>query len=775
MRNLKKKRADEQPLEMKRGTLVPAEAKDAKAQVILGPKPGMDVEGEEKELADGKGGFVERPGEKRKRKDVDQDHIRRRKRRVYSALEMADESNEGADVDVPEHLVDRFKKEEEEWKKKEEERKRAHFYHEIDFLCESDLFKVPKLGTEFTIFREWCGLRYPYEGKNEKPVAENNGNTIRDVSGKDRSVKRPVKILKEDTLEQKKDKIAKTFEIPSDRLQYWWYSDRENKTCRPNRILKRSKVMKSRTWDLADERTGYNHQQQPYYDNKFYNRRKPLELFLRARLHDDAPADPDELEAADNATGDGMDDNVDGSVGQNGSGEEHAQKVGKLLLFKYFDIDTQSLRYVGSGVFSETTTFAQLHPKLREMAKLPEDTKLKLYEEENVTGRQINPCGDHQDIHSFKLLSGDIICFQKFIDEENEMRDADAKAEHADFKCPPSRFLDVKQYLTYLGGRVKVTFRAKEDPQNESKAFELELLKSYSPRDIRLHVAKYLKVGPDYVRITPDYTHPPNPYGHEEQERTYLRDDCIMLYEKLSYSIHALEKNFVFEVRWLRPDLKSENLEVLVPQDGKVAHLRDRVVEVAKKKFPEDFSVLLDEKHAAPLERVRLIAIKRGVIRANLPLDEDVARYHPPSGGYHQMPFEYLRAEIIDSSESNLGERDQVIKVFFYHAGAYGPPSTEEAGYVPFHIVVEEKETGADLKARIAEKIKAKRFGVFKLKRVVFNAPQDSLGNMTHEVIEDDKIVAELDWDNAQLGLEFQNKPRNYSSFYDRPMKISAS
>eukprot|EP00470_Lotharella_oceanica_P008511 CAMPEP_0170182008 /NCGR_PEP_ID=MMETSP0040_2-20121228/26669_1 /TAXON_ID=641309 /ORGANISM="Lotharella oceanica, Strain CCMP622" /LENGTH=240 /DNA_ID=CAMNT_0010427261 /DNA_START=46 /DNA_END=768 /DNA_ORIENTATION=+ len=240
--------------------------------------------------------------------------------------------------------------------------------------------------------------------------------------------------------------------------------------------------------------------------------------------------------------------------------------------------------------------------------------------------------------------------------------------------------------------------------------------------------------------------------------------------------MNALAENFVFEVKWLRPNLKSESLEVLVPRDGKLSDLRDKAVELAKKKFPEDFGMSSDEKHTEPLERVRLLAIKRGVIRAVLPLDEDVAKYHIPNGSY-QLPFEYLRAEIVDSVESNAGENDLILKVFFYHAGAYGSPSTSEEGYVPFHIVVEAKETGADLKARIAEKIKAKRFGLFKLKRVVFNTQESMGNNMISETIEDDKIVAELDWQHGvtQLGLEFQNKPRNYSSFYDRPMKISAS
>eukprot|EP00954_Amorphochlora_amoebiformis_P023975 1363245-Amorphochlora_amoeboformis.AAC.1 len=713
---------------------------------------------------------------------------------------------QGADIPVPNHLLTRFKEEEAERRRREAERQRAHLFHQIKLVCETDLAKEKALGTEFFTLREFKGLRYPYKDR-ERPVQENLEKPPEMKNTYQKMVTTKIlKVEKKQTLMEIKETVSEATGIPASDLQYWVYSARENKTRRPNRIVERAKVNQVTTSELCDNSSNQRYREYNRYD--IYGRnRKQLHLFVRRRLATDAPAEANEIghpavaPSGDNnefkstlegprnpnpSENPGRPGNEQGmqvetpaqgatpSTSAQGRPAHRVQQPGKLLLFKYFDVEKQRLRYVGSGIFAGTTRFKELYPLLTKMAGLPEDCPLKLYEEEDVDGNQINLCYDDTDLVTFKLLSGDIIVFQKkmITSGEGEQKQ-DEKKEHDDgIDAPKFHFDDVNEYLKYLGNRIEVIFRSKEEPGRADTTFRLELQRNYTPRDVRCHVAKYLGCHYNYVRISASYNDFSANQGllKPDDDRTFLKGDgCQIFYEKLSYSVLELKDNYVFEIKWLMPNLELKKLEVLVPKDGKMRDLHGRIVAEAQRKFPASFEALEgDEKK--PEERVRIVGVKQGLIKCEPDLDEEVQKYKNQQFA-GRFPFvDHLRAEIIDQKEERLEEGDKKVSVFFYHSNPFGTPETEEEGYVPFFFVLKGGETLSQVKARLAEKIKSKRFGGFKLRRI--QHPYQNSGN---DDIEDDAVLADLDWEDCHLGMEFPTKPRAAYSYYDRPMKISAS
>jgi len=642
------------------------------------------------------------------------------------------------------------------------------------------------------------------------------------------------KMLKEDTLEQVKDKLADLCGIPANELQFWIFSDRENHTQRPNRMIEISRIKSTKSSEIVDT----NPQQRRYgYDSNY--QQKYLELFIRRRRPTDVPiGDEEAMHDVQNRSlsNDKLKaqnpSSIPGNQQRQGEeGAENAQDIrnvqlgertppssqvaamrapeGKLLLFKYFDIEEQSLRYVGSGIFPEISSFESLYPTLRSMAGLPKDTALKLYEEENVRGGQINFCDRDTDLKTFKLLSGDIICFQKLVLESkqketsNETRqqqhqvdqsgvdskspqqesksvidpnskisgrsdDADAGEEKAignyaqqssEIKVQyfPSRYSDVKDYLTYLSRRVKVRFKPKDEPNNTKRWFDLELSRQNSIVNLRMHVGKYLGCHHNYIRVNPHYSQPQN---FHRENRDLLSDHSEILYEKLSYSVLALRKNLVFKVPWLRHDLKQDIIEVLVPKEGNIEDLQNKVIDEVKKQFPQDLAKIADEKHTDISQHIRMSCISRGVIRGIPSLDDEVAKYEQYSND-----TEHLRVEMIEAA----GYLN--VPVFMYHMNSYNSPVTDEVGYVPFFFNIKQGEAFKTVKERLAEKVKSKRFGSFKVVRV----HRPMVNNSKADEVEDDAIASDMEWTNFHIGLEFVHKPRSYPSLYDRPMKISAT
>ena len=84
-------------------------------------------------------------------------------------------------------------------------------------------------------------------------------------------------------------------------------------------------------------------------------------------------------------------------------------------------------------------------------------------------------------------------------------------------------------------------------------------------------------------------------------------------------------------------------------------------------------------------------------------------------------------------------------------------------------------ESGKELHARLAQKIKDKRLGTFTLKRVDFKTRRIS----DLVPINDDDVLSEQDWSEANyvIGMHFNSLPRVQTrrSIYDRPITISAT
>lgn len=795
-------------------------------------------EGKERAVA-----VVAVPGEKRKREggqviDMSKE-LRRRKRKALEKFELASErdSNEGADIGVPQHLVDRFRREDEEQRKREDEARKEHLYHRVWFLCDGPAMRGVKLGTELDRFVEIEGERYPYsvdgngqdsdggggsdpqqdgdgpQDAKQKQVrgegddgrveaAQGQGAMVVDENDNDpapptvvlkRNFEEPLKVLKTDTLEDLRARVVEFAGFdPLAQLEFWNYTNRENKTYRPNRIVPGHKVRGENTFDPAVD------QYSTYHYTSLRKRRKRKIFFVRERLPSDAEADPDLLEAAQQVGA------TEGDAAQPLDSTPPPNKAGILVLFKYFDIEAQALSYVGSGVFGKNTSFAQLEPVLRERAGLPENTPLRVYEEECTFRGQINPCVPESSLAKMHLVSGDIICFQVEPNgaagpgerQPNQATAPNAAASGAalagDSKEPPlptipSRFDDVKEYLEYLNMRTEVNFRDVNEPEGGKGAFKLELLSSFSHADVCRHVAEYLGCGRYNVRLYPAKSEwqNPTPYPHDTMENIVVAPATSMYYEKLSYSVLELRDNKLFKIRWMGPGLELRQVEVLAPLDGKVVDLRRRAVKAARAALPAEFTQLPepdDKSDDAALCRVSYV--NSSIITTCLRdiVDLNMLPRAEASGFNSSSAVAYYLCETIPPEEMQMKPGDRKVQVISFNT-VLGSSATfpndvidhNEEGYVPFHCVLRKGESGKELHARLAQKIKDKRLGTFTLKRVDFKTRRIS----DLVPINDDDVLSEQDWSEANyvIGMHFNSLPRVQTrrSIYDRPITISAT
>jgi len=229
-----------------------------------------------------------------------------------------------------------------------------------------------------------------------------------------------------------------------------------------------------------------------------------------------------------------------------------------VLFFKYYCPLTKKIYYMGHQYLSISTKLSSVIPKLCEMANIPPDSELILWEEikPNLVER-IQDVEQPLEHILEELMDGDIIVYQ--------------------LEPPPDAKLElpnVKEYFKDLFYKVEVNFCDKNIPNDPG--FTLELSQRMNYDQMARRVAEHLNTDPNLLQFFKNQSYRDGAPG---QALRYNYDGTLkeilqffrpkqvkrVFYQRLAISINELENKKQFKCTWISSNLKEEKELVLYP------------------------------------------------------------------------------------------------------------------------------------------------------------------------------------------------------------------
>ncbi|RIB10406.1 ICP0-binding domain of ubiquitin-specific protease 7-domain-containing protein [Gigaspora rosea] len=258
----------------------------------------------------------------------------------------------------------------------------------------------------------------------------------------DQSVISQFKVLRSETYRTFKAMVALKFGYSAERIRFWVFWNRENKTFRPGDLI---------TDNYLDMTMG-----EIYI--KMVGRQNELKFFLEVA---DKPIDD-----------------------KTWFPHTEGNSCHIMILIKYFNYDTQSLEGLGHLYVKELDKICDIIPILCEKKEFPPHTPLRIYEE--VTPSTIERMNPKWTFQQSEIQNGDIICFQKDLTEEKQEFTAAA-------------------FYESLSMRIVVLFKQRYKDQEQKPEFKLVLNKKYTYDDVAKRVAAHLSTDPLKLRFTTEH------------------------------------------------------------------------------------------------------------------------------------------------------------------------------------------------------------------------------------------------------------------------------
>uniref|UniRef100_A0A7N0UUN3 ubiquitinyl hydrolase 1 n=1 Tax=Kalanchoe fedtschenkoi TaxID=63787 RepID=A0A7N0UUN3_KALFE len=432
-----------------------------------------------------------------------------------------------------------------------------------------------------------------------------------------------------------KEEIAKEFGIPVPCQRFWFWAKRQNHTYRPNRPLTPQEELQP-VGQLRE------------VSNKTHN--AELKLLLEVEFRSDTRPIP----------------------------LPEKTKEDILLFFKFYNPEKEELRFIGKLYVKSSSKPIEIIGKLNEMAGLPADEEIELFEE-----IKFDPCVmcEHLDRRtSFRfsqIEDGDIICFQKAPRHGSENQ---------------FRYRDVPSYLEYVHNRQIVHFRSLERPKEDDFCLELSKLHTYD--DVVERVAQQIGLNdPSKIRLTAHncYSQQPKPQPIKYRGVEHL-SDMLVHYSQASDILY-------YEVLDIPlPELQGlKNLKVVFHHATK-----DEVV-IHNIRLPKQSTIadVINELKAK---------VELSHMDAELRLVEvfyhKIYKIFPPTEKIENINDQYwtLRAEEIPEEEKNIGPHDRLIHVYHFSKENAQNQQVQNFGE-PFFLVIHEGETVAEIRMRIQKKL----------------------------------------------------------------------
>nr|CCA14923.1 ubiquitinspecific protease putative [Albugo laibachii Nc14] len=503
------------------------------------------------------------------------------------------------DVQIPQHLLQRFHEEEKITARRKKQQQTEHLYMTLRIASDWSIHKLKKYSktTDFASF--------------------NNSFCLR------------LRMKRSASIRQLYYQVYRQTGVELHRLRLWRVILRENRTQRPDSPLE-SNSLDYRVECLIDEDT---------------STKAPVRLFLQIlsgeKLRATAfinfyfwPTRTSQIEScgmtnelAKEDEGECLD--IEDTTALNAISIPPI-RVNEILLFiKYYDVKirdlNERLKYMGNILIDATKTGAALAKHLHDALHLPYTDELILYEEIQPTSVvEVNMLISLQ--HS-DIQHGDIICFQTESDlsaltsakRQGSVLDTCAgwiNPSEDEMKEVDELYPDVPSYFRYLLDRVDIAFQELNHPEKEG--FVLGLLLSNVYRDIVEAVAEHLQLGPKRLHLRlyqhSSITGAPKrvPLRHSQyfDDRTTTLDDFLteyadrttmLYYEILPVPITELEAKMQLTIYLSTYDDCFDHPDTSDDQYGGPRHL-DLMLDTAS--TLEDLDALLQEKFCKPSNKV---------------------------------------------------------------------------------------------------------------------------------------------------------------------------
>uniref|UniRef100_A0A7S4NS50 Ubiquitin carboxyl-terminal hydrolase n=1 Tax=Paramoeba aestuarina TaxID=180227 RepID=A0A7S4NS50_9EUKA len=230
--------------------------------------------------------------------------------------------------------------------------------------------------------------------------------------------------------------------------------------------------------------------------------------------------------------------------------------TGAMIFFKFFDLPTGTLSYIGCQVFQRTDQSSSFWPVARRLMNLDESVQLALYEE--IKPSRIESISwDQQTLDNLELMSGDIIVVE--VDYSQEERE----------KFP---FASTVQFYEDVLNRVSVTFKPKEPRE----PFVLELSKTSPYEEVARKVAEKLEWEWENLQFSSGHYFKVMPKsGCDLEYMLQLSNDNELSVELLDISVYVLMTLSTYSVTHMNPDTtkKGDTVTVSLKKDGYVSDL----------------------------------------------------------------------------------------------------------------------------------------------------------------------------------------------------------
>ncbi|CAB4475297.1 unnamed protein product [Rhizophagus irregularis] len=451
------------------------------------------------------------------------------------------------------------------------------------------------------------------------------------------------KILKSDTYRSFKDFASRNFNIPPERVRFWVFVNRQNRTVRLDAPIPELYINTSMEQICANMTT----------------RRNGMELYM---------------EVADKPI-------------KRKKWFPTVPKASRIIVFlKYFDPDKQTLEGLGHLYIQKFGKVGDITRVLCKKKEFPPDTPLKIYEE--VKPNMIEEMHLEFTFQQSEIQDGDIICFQKAL-TEREIQ------EHRSV-C---RCWNIPHFYESLALRIVVSFKPKlEDrylkpeltyEQVSYSEFDLILNKKWTYDQVSGAVATHLNTDPLKLRFTTAHSTSSTPKSvikrttahtlSEMLQTVYLSPPAyVLFYEMLNISIVELETKKFIEIYWLGNTVKDEEaIDLCLPKNAIVNDI---------KKILKNEKVTL----SSPCSRIRLFEVHHNKIQKEYTGTEPIERIQEHATLY---------AEEIPHDEIYANQNDRTIQVYHFTKD----PLCLHG--IPFKFVIKNGETLADTKVRLRHRL----------------------------------------------------------------------
>ncbi|KAI8343131.1 hypothetical protein BC941DRAFT_410498 [Chlamydoabsidia padenii] len=583
--------------------------------------------------------------------------------------------------DIPDHLKRRITEERAAIEKKKRDKEEMHLYVNVAVITDET-----------------------FKDRQEFDLATFDDRALQATPGVD-----IFKVLKNDTVNTFKDKLAEHYKLEKDKMRLWTVIYRTNETIRIDEPYTAAEELYSMEKLRIDSCVSSQH-------NGY------AKIYLESAK---SPAELPEL------------------------------KSDLLLIFlKYFDVQQQRIRGLGHMFVKSKEKVGDIIPELINRAGLPQNSSIDLYEE--VKPSLIDKMNSKQTFHESEIQHGDIICFQLTVpDEKNKIKELGGSGKHT----------TIKDYYKMILNKVMVIFKSKND-KRDGKEVKLVLDRHTGYTHLAQQLGQALDVEWTKLRLTSAHavTQQPKeviPFRSQLQlhqmipgmarifdyvHAVHLEDVIpvpVIYYELLEVSMADLESRKSLQVTLLGPGgLREEStMTVFVPTIGVVA---DIIRAIDHKKAKLDFS---------KSENLRFYEIMDGKITKEFTLDQ-------PIDNVGDKRVSTLYIEHIPEDELDMDmDNDRLIQVVHYNRD----PSRLHS--VPFRFVLKKNETFDETKKRLQKRL---GYGNKEWQKVKFSVIKNinALEPETTPLEKDDLVLRDIriSQDDA-LGLEHVDKSSKNGRF----------